>query len=277
MKELTETILAKVIKKRPSAGHKGTFGRVLLIGGNPEMGGAIMMSAEAAVRSGSGLVTVATAPENHAALHARLPEAMVLDWQDEQALFEAMYPASTILIGPGMGTDTFSQELLYRVLSAQIRKQTLIIDGSAITLFSKSKQLLKYPEKAIFTPHQKEWERLSAIEIFEQTVQNTKETQQKLGSTIILKSHRTEIYTLTRQYKNPIGTPAMATGGMGDTLAGIIAGFTAQFGFSDEVICSAVYLHSYIGELLAKERYVVLPTEISQQLPFIMKQFEKQI
>lgn len=87
----------------------------------------------------------------------------------------------------------------------------------------------------------------------------------------MLKSHRTEIYTTNEQYRNPLGTPAMATGGMGDTLAGMITGFLAQFPDKEAAICAAVYLHSQIGEELGKKRYVVLPTEISQQIPRFMK------
>ncbi|MBM9834275.1 carbohydrate kinase, partial [Enterococcus faecalis] len=73
---------------------------------------------------------------------------------------------------------------------------------------------------------------------------------------------------------NPLGTPAMATGGMGDTLAGMITSFLAQFEKTEETIQAAVYLHSLIGEALAKEHYVVLPTQISAALPQWMKKHQ---
>ena len=275
MKKLSINILGQVIQKRPETAHKGTFGHVVLIGGNEQMGGAILMSAEATIRSGSGLTTVVTHPKNHTSIHARLPEAMVLDWQDEKQLRELLKTADVILIGPGLGFEKQSRELLNFVITSQKQNQWLLLDGSAITLYAETSRLLNYAEKVVFTPHQMEWERLSGIKIDEQTIRKNRQAQQKLAASIVLKSHRTEIYTHTDSYKNPIGTPAMATGGMGDTLAGIITSFLAQFQDKEAAICAAVYMHSLIGEIIGKRQYVVLPTEISQRLPFYMKKFEE--
>ena len=80
---LDEQLLREVITKRPKYSHKGTFGRVVLIGGNQQYGGAIIMSALAAVNSGAGLTTVITDKKNHGPLHVQLPEAMVVDWYDQ--------------------------------------------------------------------------------------------------------------------------------------------------------------------------------------------------
>ncbi|MHC5228785.1 NAD(P)H-hydrate dehydratase [Enterococcus sp. LJL99] len=276
MKKITINSLAKIIKQRPENSHKGTFGRVVLIGGNEQMGGAILMSAEATIRSGAGLTTIVTATKNHSSIHARLPEAMVLDWQDEKQLHEILKTADVILIGPGLGLEKQSRELLTRVIASQKQNQWLILDGSAITLYAETSRLLNYAEQVVFTPHQMEWERLSGIKIEQQTKKRNEQAQRKLNSYIVLKSHRTEIYTHTEIYKNTVGTPAMATGGMGDTLAGMIAGFLAQFQDKEAAICAAVYLHSLIGEILGKKQYVVLPTELSHEIPFFMKRFEQQ-
>ena len=276
MKKITINSLAKVIKKRPEDSHKGTFGRVVLIGGNEQMGGAILMSAEATIRSGAGLTTIATAPKNHSSIHARLPEAMVLDWQDDKQLHEALKTADVILIGPGLGLEKQSRELLTRVITGQKQDQWLILDGSAITLYAETSRLLNYAEQVVFTPHQMEWERLSGIKIENQTKKRNEQAQRKLNAYIVLKSHRTEVYTPTEIYKNTVGTPAMSTGGMGDTLAGMLAGFLAQFQEKEAAICATVYLHSFIGEILGKKQYVVLPTELSHEIPFFMKKFEQQ-
>ena len=83
MKKLTEDILYQVIKKRPAQSHKVTYGRVLIIGGTQQFGGAVIMNALAAVNAGAGLVSVATDPSNFTALHAHLPEAMVIDFNDD--------------------------------------------------------------------------------------------------------------------------------------------------------------------------------------------------
>lgn len=100
-----------------------------------------------------------------------------------------------------------------------------------------------------------------------QTSENNRKQQQEIGATIVLKSHQTTIYGQQDEYQNLAGSPAMATGGTGDTLAGMITGFLAQFPKNDETVAAAVYLHSFIGDQLAQKQYVVLPTQISQEIP----------
>ncbi|EPI00468.1 YjeF domain protein [Enterococcus faecalis 13-SD-W-01] len=273
--ELTDKILTEVITPRPqeSESHKGTFGRVVLIGGNAQYGGAIMMSALAAVSSGAGLTTVLTDSKNHTPLHTLLPEAMVLDWHATEEIMDVLDSADVLLIGPGMGTSQESRELLKTILAKQKPEQWLVVDGSALTLLAKANIKLSYPEKTVLTPHQMEWQRLSKIPVAQQKPEQNKAVQKKIGATVVLKSHRTTIYGQQEIYENTVGSPAMATGGMGDTLAGIITGFLAQFPKTDQTIAAAVYLHSLIGDELAKENYVVLPTAISAELPRYMKRF----
>ena len=109
---LTYDGLAHRLPKRPSQSHKGTFGRTLLVGGNAQLGGAIILAAQAAVYAGSGLTTVATDVANHTALHARLPEAMVSDWSNLAQLKELTQAADLVLLGPGMGLDAASDSRL---------------------------------------------------------------------------------------------------------------------------------------------------------------------
>ncbi|MBO0457704.1 NAD(P)H-hydrate dehydratase [Enterococcus hulanensis] len=274
MVQLNEEILHKVITKRPEISHKGTFGRVVLIGGNQQYGGAIIMSAEACIKSGAGLTTVVTAEKNHSALHARLPEAMVLAFWETTMIYQVLEKADVVLIGPGLGLDKTALTLLKGVLKSQKEQQWLVIDGSAISLFSEYNLTLKHPEQTVFTPHQAEWERLSGLSFIQQTDENNRAKQALLGAKIVLKSHRTTIYDeAIAYYQNPLGNPGMATGGTGDTLAGMITGFLAQFEKNIDTIGAAVYLHSLIGDELAKDHYVVLPTSISEVLPRYMKKY----
>lgn len=274
MVQLNEEILHKVITKRPEISHKGTFGRVVLIGGNQQYGGAIIMSAEACIKSGAGLTTVVTAEKNHSALHARLPEAMVLAFWETTMIYQVLEKADVVLIGPGLGLDKTALTLLKGVLKSQKEQQWLIIDGSAISLFSEYNLTLKHPEQTVFTPHQAEWERLSGLSFIQQTDENNRAKQALLGAKIVLKSHRTTIYDeAIAYYQNPLGNPGMATGGTGDTLAGMITGFLAQFEKNIDTIGAAVYLHSLIGDELEKDHYVVLPTSISEALPRYMKKY----
>ncbi|WP_047999369.1 NAD(P)H-hydrate dehydratase [Lactiplantibacillus herbarum] len=269
MQPITTTIIADTITKRPAESHKGSYGRVMLIGGNQHFGGAIIMAATAATYSGAGLVTVATDPVNFTSLHARLPEAMVLDYHDTTYLRELLAEMDVIVIGPGLGTDDVAAQLLSIVLSDVQPEQRLVIDGSALTLLANQPQSLP-AVPIVVTPHQMEWQRLSGIPIAEQTPTANRQAQQRLGVIAVVKAHRTTVYTDQQVWFNPGGTPAMATGGMGDTLAGMIGGFVGQFADFTNAILSAVYLHSAIADDLAATRYVVLPHQISVEIPKYM-------
>jgi len=266
---LTNEILSQTIRIRPEESHKGTYGRVCLVGGNDHFGGAILMATEASVYSGAGLNTTLTDSSNSVSLHARMPEAMVADYTHHQELVELVAAANTVVIGPGLGTTATSMTVLRTVFDTVKPDQTLIIDGSAITLVSE--RHLSLPKaNLVFTPHQMEWQRLSGIKIADQTDDANEAVRQQLGGIVVLKSHQTKVYTPTGSFLNTAGTPAQATGGMGDTLAGMIGGFTAQFADQTKAVLAAVYAHSAIADELAQTQYVVLPTQIIHQLPRFM-------
>ncbi len=278
MVEITEGILTKVIKKRKSATHKGNYGRILLIGGSENYGGAIIMSTEGAIAAGSGLVAVATHSMNLTALHARDPEAMYIDWRDH-SLPNLVKNMDVVVCGPGLGTSAFAKKILVMLKDIVSKKQTLVLDASALDLIAKDHELLPFNAgHIVLTPHQMEWQRLSQIRIPFQTDSANKTALNKLDAegniTLVLKSNHTHVYGEKGQvFINPIGNPGMATGGMGDTLAGIIGGFVAQFGPKIDSILAAVYIHSLAGDILYKSNYVVRPTVISKILPRLMKKY----
>ncbi|MFL2028104.1 NAD(P)H-hydrate dehydratase [Loigolactobacillus zhaoyuanensis] len=275
MQKITEALVRQVIQPRSQESHKGSFGRVLTIGGNQNFGGAIIMSTSAAVYSGAGLVTCATAPQNFVSLHARLPEAMVVDYQDQTMLAELIPQMDVLVIGPGLGVDATALAILKFVFTQVQLHQNLIIDGSAITLVAQERLTLPTAQ-IIFTPHQMEWQRLSGLALAEQTPAKNQAAQQKLAATVIVKSHRTEVYLPSAAWQNPVGSAAMATGGMGDCLTGILAGFLAQFTTQREAaILAAVYAHSQISDQLAQRQYVTLPTQIIDALPQYMARMSR--
>ena len=124
-----------------------------------------------------------------------------------------------------------------------------------------------------------EWQRLSGVTINEQAFEAFNMlAQQRMNvqPILVLKQHHTQIYTLNQVFEIPNGGPYQATGGMGDTLAGMIAGFTAQFMLCfPEAIMAAVYAHSAIADELSKNQYVTLPTKISAALPEFMSRYAK--
>lgn len=276
MKVINQTLLEKVIIERSRSSHKGDYGRLLLLGGTYPYGGAIIMAALAAVKSGAGLVTVGTDRENIPALHSHLPEPMAFSLQDQQLLKEQLEKAEVILLGPGLGDNAFGEDLVKQVFAGLKQNQILIVDGGALTILARTS--LSFPSsQLILTPHQKEWEKLSGITIEKQKEDATASvlTSFPQGTILVEKGPATRIWEVGQSdyYQLQVGGPYQATGGMGDTLAGMIAGFVGQFRQASlyERVAVATHLHSAIVQELSQENYVVLPTEISRYLPKIMK------
>lgn len=278
MKTVQKEVIRRVIVKREARTYKGDFGRLLMIGGTYPYGGAIIMAAIAAVHSGAGLVTVATDPDNLTALHSHLPEAMGFDLADRDLLCEQIQKADVILVGPGLRESNENQAVLQMIFEQVSSQQVLILDGGAISLFSTAQ--FDLPEaQLVFTPHQKEWEKLSGLDLASQTEERSQRAVENFpeGTVIVEKRPHTRIWTSGTEegYQLNVGGPYQATGGMGDTLAGMIAGYAGQFpqvGLYERVVV-ATYLHSAIAEDLSKEDYVVLPTAISKEIPKWMKKW----
>ncbi|CMX20483.1 carbohydrate kinase [Streptococcus pneumoniae] len=276
MKVINQTLLEKVIIERSRSSHKGDYGRLLLLGGTYPYGGAIIVAALAAVKSGAGLVTVGTDRENIPALHSHLPEAMAFALQDKQLLKEQLEKAEVVLLGPGLGDDASGEDLVKQVFAGLKQNQILIVDGGALTILARTS--LSFPSsQLILTPHQKEWEKLSGITIEKQKEDTTARalTSFPKGTILVEKGPATRVWQAGQSdyYQLQVGGPYQATGGMGDTLAGMIAGFVGQFRQASlyERVAVATHLHSAIAQELSQENYVVLPTEISRYLPKIMK------
>ena len=278
MRTVQKEEIQRVIAKRKANSYKGDFGRLLLIGGTYPYGGAIIMAALAAVHSGAGLVTVATDQENIPALHSQLPEAMAFAVTDQELLTEQIAKAGVILLGPGLKDNDLGTHLVQLVFDRVQSHQVLILDGGAISLYTRL--ALPLPQaQLVFTPHQKEWEAMSGLAIADQGEEATRQSLSQLppASILVQKGPQTKIWEQeqTDYYQLSVGGPYQATGGMGDTLAGMIAGFAGQFPQVSlyERVVVATYLHSAIAEDLSKEAYVVLPTTISQEIPKWMKKW----
>ena len=276
MKVIDQALLEKVIIERSRTSHKGDYGRLLLLGGTYPYGGAIIMAALAAVKSGAGLVTVGTDRENIPALHSHLPEAMAFSLQDQQLLKEQLEKAEVVLLGPGLRDDAFGENLVKQVFVNLSQNQILIVDGGALGILAKG-QLAFPSSQLILTPHQKEWERLSGIVLDHQNTETTARSLSAFpqGTILVEKGPATRIWQAGKReyYQLEVGGPYQATGGMGDTLAGMIAGFAGQFHQASlyERVVVATHLHSAIAQELAQEHYLVLPTEISKAIPKTMK------
>ena len=238
------------------------------------------MAALAAVNSGAGLVTVATDRDNISPLHSHLPEAMAFDLEEQDRLTEQLAKSDLVLIGPGLAENQLGLDILQKVVQTVAEQQILIMDGGAISLFSKA--ALPFPKaQTVFTPHQKEWEGLSGLSLSDQTAAANQAAvnQLPLGSIVVQKKHGTTIYQSGQEqvFELTVGGPYQATGGMGDTLAGMISAFAGQFKSSSlfERVAAATLLHSLIADELSREAYVVLPTSISRAIPRWMKKISQ--
>jgi hydroxyethylthiazole kinase-like uncharacterized protein yjeF len=266
LSELKSEILHEVILRRPDDSHKGNFGRVLLIGGNIQYGGAILMATQATVGSGAGLTTVATDLINLTALRSRTPEAMFVDWRNDEQLTTAIQTNDVILIGPGLASVN--------------KDQILIADGSALTVMAEHNLTFPRDTFTVATPHQMEWARLSGVQLNYQDNHQLNEVQRQILNlnVLVLKQHHTLIYTETEQKQLQIGGAYQATGGMGDVLAGIVAGFAGQFkANTTKAVEAAVYAHSAIAQEMAGHSYVVKPTFIADSLPNYMARIQSNL
>lgn len=272
LQKITKEMVQEWIPVRESQSYKGNFGRVLCVGGNEKMGGAIILSASAALYSGAGLVTVASAPENVHALHSHVPEAMFLNMYDLDELKSMVPTVDTIVIGPGLGRDDRVLQVCKTVYQAITEKQLLIVDGDAISVHVNN-HLDNPSAHIVFTPHLGEWETLSGLSPTKENTEDNKKARDQLGATIVLKKDRTHIYFKEDVWENTTGNPSMATGGMGDTLTGMLAAFLGQFKSEKQAILSAVFLHSYIGDRLSETNYVTLPSRMIREIPLTMKSF----
>ena len=277
MLRVDQTLLQQVILSSHSDSYKGDYGRLLLIGGTYPYGGAIIMAALAAVHSGAGLVTVATDRENIPALHSQLPEAMAFAVTDQELLAEQIAKAGVILLGPGLNANELGVHLVELVFERVQPHQVLILDGGAISLYTRLGLSLP-PAQLVFTPHQKEWEAMSGLAIGDQGEEATRQSLSQLppASILVQKGPQTKIWQQgqTDYYQLSVGGPYQATGGMGDTLAGMIAGFAGQFpqvGLYERVVVAS-HLHSGIADDLSTNAYVVLPTAISKEIPKWMRE-----
>ena len=272
MLKITEEKVACWIPIRDKNTYKNKMGHIFCIGGDANMGGAIILSASAALYAGAGLVTVASAPENVHALHARIPEAMFTNMYDFDTLSKNIQKADVIVLGPGLGLAEESLMVFKEVLKALSKEQWLIIDGDAITHFVNEKDTLQLPTKnVIFTPHLGEWHRMTNIEPPADDIEVNQKQKKKLQATIVLKKEQSEIYLEDEVWQNIAGNPSMATGGMGDILTGIIGSFLGQFNNKKQAILSALYVHSATANELAKTHYTTLPSTIINHLPIFIK------
>lgn len=244
MQEITRADIS--LPKRSPDTHKGNYGRVLLICGSEKYTGAAFFAAEAAVRSGSGLVFVSVPKVIRPVLAAKLNEPILVPRRVSGNNFDAT------LIGCGLGLGFSSLSLLRRELS--LDSSPLIIDADAITLAAKFRLSLKRAKrKIILTPHEGEFSRLCPDFCRSRRKEFAENFARENDCILVLKGHRTITATPDGGiYINTSGNPGMAKGGSGDILAGVITSLIGQGIPAKEAAYTGVWLHGASGDLAAK-------------------------
>ena len=231
------------LPRRVPSAHKNQTGHVLVIGGDFGTGGAPILAAEAALRTGAGLVSVVTRPETVNAALARIPEAMVRGVHTGEHIRELLDRADVVVIGPGLGTRRWSVELLKQVLDAEL---PVVLDADGLNLFAANEFAL--PDNSICTPHPGEASRLLAVsgdEIEGDRLKALESLIEKLQSTVVLKGAGTLVGSSKDEISMlPRAIPSLATAGSGDVLAGMCGAALAILGEPQVAAEVAVVLHA---------------------------------
>ena len=276
---------------RKNNGHKGTFGKVLVIAGSTGIAGAAYLSAKASYKMGAGMVKVLTSAKNREIIQALLPEALFSSYEKDENIYDSISWADVIVIGPGLGTSEIAENLLSMVINQ--RDIPLVIDADAINILgarlggfeaSISDRIDKLvnilPKGTVLTPHPVELSRLlggksdlsdNIIDIANQCSYNNK-------LVYVMKDARTIVACSGKKYLNTSGNNGMATAGSGDVLTGIIAGLIAQGMDSYEASCLAVYIHGLAGDM-AKEKvgsYSLMASDIIDSLALLISKYNRQ-
>ncbi len=281
---ITPQIAKQHITKRQNHIHKGDCGRLFVLAGSLGLTGAAIMACRAALKSGTGLITLGCAQSLNSIFEIAMPEVMTMpladsdgtiSFEDINKILERANASDCVLIGPGLGNTPHTQKIVCE-LATKCNKP-LIIDADGINALARNINVLtarKY--ETVLTPHIGEFARLvgkSTDDILKNTEKYAKEFSKKHGVTVVLKSHQTVVAQGDECYVNILGNPGMATGGSGDVLAGIIASLKAQGKSCKNSALAGVYVHSLAADMAAYSlgEYGLTPGDIIDYTPFAIK------
>ncbi len=273
----------QMIPDRGPTSHKGDCGKLLIIAGSVGLTGAATLAAEAAIKSGSGLVTVGAPKSLNDILEVKLTEAMTkplpeiknrrcLALRSHGVILEAITTADALCLGPGVGRHHETMEL-FRRLIAKLDKRA-ILDADGLFAFSGKPELLREcPADLVLTPHAGEFARLcgkSVEEIQADRLGSVTAFAKEIGKVMLLKGAPTLVASPDgRVFVNPTGNAGMATGGSGDVLTGVIGALLA-LGIAglDAAVCGA-YMHGLAGDLAQKSigTFGMVASDIANALP----------
>ena len=280
IRELDHEAVLSLLPDRDPCGHKGTFGKILLLCGSRGFTGAAYLAAMGALRSGAGL-TFLGVPESVYAIEAvKLNEPVVFPLPDDggkmsiaaiDEILERLPQMDAVLIGCGMGQSDGTLAVTRAIL--ENAECPVVVDADGINVLPEHKDILRGRQHpTVLTPHDGEFHRLGGS-IGEDRMASAEALAKDLGCIVLLKGHETCITDGSTGYVNHTGNPGMAVGGSGDVLAGIIVSLLGQGIAPLESAASGAWLHGTAGDICAEEigQYGMLPTDMLNVLPRLLK------
>lgn len=238
------SVLKKELKVRDPKAHKGDFGKDLIIAGSELMAGAAILSSRAALRSGAGLVYLSAEKEMYDVIHLGVPEVVIVDRSlDDLSKYDA------ILIGPGLGDNENTRDLVIKVLKNF--NKSIVIDADALNVIAKYDlyNLVKeYQADIILTPHEGEAKRLAKKDLDRASM--VKYLYDLTKKIIVLKGSETIVYNGHEMYINETGNPGMATAGSGDVLSGLMLSLLGQKIGAFKAAALSTYIHGMAGDMV---------------------------
>ena len=284
-------------RKRNS--HKGSYGRVLVLAGSPGLTGAAYLCSKAALRSGSGIVTLGVPESLNPIMEAKLtcvmthplPEtkASTLSNKGKKKIMKLCESHDVVALGPGLSQQPETRELILWLI--QNIDRSMVIDADGLNALSENVNVLqKIKRHAVLTPHPGEMSRLASLGLakdvqkdrlntasqFIQSIQKKSNNEGKL--TLVLKGDKTIVADSIKVYVNRTGNPGMATAGTGDVLTGIIASLIGQGYDVFDASQLGVYIHGLAGDIAAKKKgeHSMIASDIIEYLPDAFIKYNKE-
>ena len=284
---IDRALIRTLVPSRPAAGHKGTFGRLFVAGGSSRYFGAPWLSAMAAIRVGAGLVGLAVPAPSVPTLASRSPEPIYaplphsdgeLDEPAANRLIEELEGATALVVGPGLGTSRSSMSFLLKLLEhlrATDESPKVLIDADGLNLLSEIDEWWKLiPPNAVLTPHPGEMARLTRQPTIPDRIEAAREWASLFEGVLVLKGAHTVVAAGQMAAVSPIATPALATAGTGDVLAGAIGGLITQGANPYDAARAGVYIHGMAGRNLEESMGPAgaIAGDLLPELPVVLRQ-----
>ncbi|SEW30187.1 NAD(P)H-hydrate epimerase [Chryseobacterium wanjuense] len=277
---IDDEVVKNIFKPREDFSHKGSYGKVTIVGGSYGKIGAAVLATKSALKTGAGL-TFTLAPKcGYEILQTSCPEAMFIEGGADYVNDFIIDENSSCGVGPGLGTEAETVKNFLKFLKSY--SKSMVIDADALNIISQDKKNLNLiQKKSIITPHPKEFERLfGETENSFERLELAKEKAHELGIFIVLKDHHTQVITPEGNvFYNITGNSGLAKGGSGDILTGILTSFLAQHYTEEEAAILGVWFHGKAAEF-ASEKYSkesMLPTDVIHEFGNVFTELNEKV